>query len=80
MSEQKIDEAIGLLREIRDNQRAQLEASKQYFERAKQIQDRSEELQAKSSAIMDRGRAMLAIIIPVVIALIVYVSWLLFRR
>ena len=80
MSEEKIDEAIGLLREIRDGQRAQIEASREYFERAKRIQDRSEQIQAKSASLMKAGRLVIAIVLPVVIVLIAYVSWLIFRR
>jgi hypothetical protein len=82
-----------LLAEIRDNQaeqlarqrealefqRSQLELVKRQAERAERIQDRAEELQAKSAGIVTTARRSLAFVLPVVILLIVYLSWLLFR-
>jgi len=50
------------------------------FERTERIQDRAEKLQAKSADIVGIARKILLVIVPVVIALIVYVSWLIFRR
>ncbi len=82
-----------LLGQIRDNQEKQLErqaealgmqkqqceiASRQ-VERAGKLQDRAEELQARGMGIMKTARRSIAIVLPVVILLIAYLSWLLFR-
>jgi hypothetical protein len=82
-----------LLEEIRDNQAAQLarqaealalqkeqfELIRRQAERAAKIQDRAEELQARGMGIMKTARRSLALVLPVVIVLIVYVSWLILR-
>lgn len=68
-----------LLEQIRDNQVAQLELVKRQAERTERIQDRAEELQAKSAGIVTTARRSLAFLLPLVILLIVYVSWLIFR-
>ena len=52
---------------------------KRQAERAERIQDRAEELQAKSAGIVKSARRSLAVILPVVVVLIVYISWLIFR-
>lgn len=43
-------------------------------------QDRAEELQTRGMGIMKTARRSLAVVLPIVFALIVYLSWLLFRR
>ena len=48
-------------------------------ERAEKIQDRAEELQERSAGIMTAARRSLAIVLPVVVLLIVYLTWLIFR-
>ena len=68
-----------LLEQIRDNQAETLALVKRQAERAERIQDRAEELQAKSAGIVKTARRSLAVILPIVIVLIVYLSWLLFR-
>ena len=70
---------VAVLEQIRDNQAETLALVKRQAERAERIQDRAEELQAKSAGIVKTARRSLAIILPVVIVLIVYLSWLLFR-
>jgi uncharacterized membrane protein (DUF106 family) len=84
---------VRLLEEIRDNQAAQLarqaealalqkeqfELIRRQAERSEKIQDRAEELQARGMGIMKTARRSLAIVLPVVIVLIVYVSWLILR-
>ncbi len=83
-----------LLEEIRDNQNIQLERQaealtlqKQQFELVREqytktlrIQDRAEALQNKSAQIVAASRKILMVVIPVIAVLLVYVSWLLFRR
>jgi len=93
MDEDDAARIAALLEQIRDNQAEQLarqrealefqkgqfELVKRQAERAEKIQDRAEELQAKSAGIVKTARRSLAIVLPVVVVLIVYLSWLLFR-
>ena len=82
-----------LLEQIRDNQATQLarqaealalqkdqfELIRRQAERAEKIQDRAEELQTRGMGIMKTARRTLAFVLPVVILLIAYLSWLIFR-
>ncbi|MSQ91899.1 MAG: hypothetical protein EXR87_03050 [Gammaproteobacteria bacterium] len=82
-----------LLQQIRDNQATQLERQAEalalqkeqldlmrvQFERAARLQDRAEELQTRGMGIMTTARRSLAVVLPIVILLIIYLSWLLFR-
>jgi uncharacterized membrane protein (DUF106 family) len=77
---------LALLEQLRDNQAAALAMQKEQFElvrrqvgRTERIQDRAEELQAKGMGIMNTARRSLAFVLPVVIILIIYLSWLIFR-
>jgi len=70
---------VELLEQIRDNQATQLELVRRQFERAERLQDRAEELQVRGMGIMKTARRSIAIMLPVVILLIIYLSWLLFR-
>ena len=77
---------MALLEQIRDNQAAALAMQKEQFElvrrqveRTERIQDRAEELQVRGMGIMKTARRSLAFVLPVVILLILYLSWLIFR-
>ncbi|MGH8198244.1 MAG: hypothetical protein ACRETI_08735 [Steroidobacteraceae bacterium] len=77
---------VTLLEQVRDNQAAMLTLQKEQFElvrrqaeRAERIQDRAEELQSRGMGIMKTARRSLAIVLPIVILLIVYLSWLIVR-
>lgn len=86
-------EVAELLREIRDAQRAQLakqdEAlrlqreqfalTQRQVERAERIQDRAEQLQAGSAQIMGVARKTLFALLPILVVLIAYVTWLILR-
>ena len=72
-------EQLARQREALEFQKSQFELVKRQAERAEKIQDRAEELQAKSAGIVKSARRSIAFILPVVIALIVYLSWLIFR-
>lgn len=86
-------EQIDLLREIRDNQKLQLERQaealaiqkeqfeifKKQMEQTQRIQDRAEKLQDKSAQIIGGARKLFVFIVPILILLILYVSWLMFR-
>lgn len=60
-------------------QKDQFELVKRQSERTERIQDRAEELQAKGAGIVKTARRSIAVILPVVFLLIIYLSWLLFR-
>jgi len=94
MSEIDTQRLVSVLEEIRDNQRLQLERQAEALalqreqfalvqkqqERAERIQDRAEAIQAKSAQLVAGSRKVFTVVIPIIIALIVYLSWLLFRR
>ncbi|MGD2137457.1 MAG: hypothetical protein PVF08_04310 [Gammaproteobacteria bacterium] len=83
----------GLLREIRENlqiqiagqsealelQRKNYELVKRQFERAERIQDRAERIQDSGARLVAVARKSVFIVIPILVVLIVYVSWLLFN-
>ena len=87
------EQLVKLLGEIRDNQvlqlerqaealemqRRQLEIVEKQMQRAEKIQDRAELLQEKGTQMMGIARKALLIILPVVIFLVIYLSWLIFR-
>jgi uncharacterized membrane protein (DUF106 family) len=72
-------EQIARQREALEFQKSQFELVKRQAERTERIQDRAEELQAKGAGIVKSARRSIAFILPVVIALIIYLSWLIFR-
>jgi len=90
--EQDQDTLRRILEEIRDDQRkllaqnerllelarGELELIKRQHERANQIQDRAEALQARSEGLVGGAKKAFYVIIPILFALLVYVSWLLF--
>jgi uncharacterized membrane protein (DUF106 family) len=85
---------LSVLEEMRDNQKLQLERQaealaaqretlalvKRQTERAERLQDRAEQIQEKSAKMVAAGRRVMAIVLPLVIVLIAYLSWLLFAR
>lgn len=87
-------EILATLQDIRDNQRRQLERQEEsmkiqreqfalateQFEKAKKLQDRAESIQAKSADIVEKGRKAVAVILPVLILLVGYLTWIMFRR
>jgi len=87
------DEKLTVLQDIRRDQQAlldgqkeslkiqreQLEMARIQFERAEKLQDRAEHLHDKGAQMMQTARRVLAVILPIVIALVIYLSWLIFR-
>ena len=81
-----------LLQEIRDDQRSllaqnqqmldqsreQFELVKRQYERSERIQDRAEALQSRGEFLVGGAKKAFIVIIPILIALLVYVSWLIF--
>jgi len=86
-------EIVTLLREIRHQQQVQLEVQQEalvmqreqfqmarsQFERAEKLQQKAENLQNSGALMMKSARRVLAIILPLVIALVIYLGWLLLR-
>jgi uncharacterized membrane protein (DUF106 family) len=72
-------EQLARQREALELQKSQFELVRRQAERTERIQDRAEELQSRGAGLVKAARRSLAVLIPLVIALIVYVSWLIFR-
>jgi hypothetical protein len=84
---------VRLLTEIRDAQKLQvarqdeaLKLQREQFaifqrqaERAERLQDRAEKMQDKSAQVIGTARKALFVVLPILILLIGYVSWLMFR-
>lgn len=86
MEPQDTARLISLLERMHANQEAALAVQKEQFEmfrrqveRTERIQDRAEEMQARGMGIMKTARRSLAIVLPIVILLIAYLTWLIFR-
>ena len=74
------------LRAIRANQEQQmkaqeeaLEMQRRQFERAEKLQERAEKLQDAGASTVTLARRALVVILPVVLFLVAYLSWLMFR-
>jgi len=61
-------------------QREQAEMARKQFERAEKLQDRAEALQARGAQVITVARRAVTIVVPVLVLLIIYVSWLMFFR
>lgn len=80
MNDQDAQRIIHILEEIRDNQKLQFSLVQKQHDRTDRIQDRAEQIQAKSAQLVAGSRKAMLIILPVILVLIVYVSWLMFHR
>lgn len=83
---EKLDRIARLLEEIRDGQKAQLQRQadtlalqKEQFERTHKLQERAEAIQDRSARLVGRVQRFVPFAMAVVVILIGYVSWLLFR-
>ena len=86
-------ETVTLLRDIRDQQRLQLERqsealamqrehyeiAKRQFERAERLQERAEQLQVRSAGVVAFARKLLWVILPLIGFLVVILFWILLR-
>ena len=79
MEPDDVKRMTGLLEQIRDQQAQLLEIARRQAERTERIQDRAEALQEKGAGMMTAARRVLAVVLPVVVLLIAYLSWLIFR-
>ncbi|HEY7683215.1 MAG TPA: hypothetical protein VH879_11275 [Gemmatimonadales bacterium] len=94
MDDSDVQKLLRLLEEIRDGQRLQLERQAEALtlqrqqltlvqsqaDRAERIQDRAERIQATSASLVGTARKATIILLPIIIVLILYLSWLLFNR
>ncbi|MDH3655353.1 MAG: hypothetical protein OEN21_13860 [Myxococcales bacterium] len=90
MDKNDVDRLAGLLGEIRDGQRQQLERqeealsiqrehfeiAKTQYDRANAINDRAERIQAKSAALIDRSGRVFKVLLPIVAVLLGVAIWL----
>jgi uncharacterized membrane protein (DUF106 family) len=93
VNDQDANQMIRILEEIRDNQKLQLKQQAEIHElqrdqlgiaqkqndRTERIQDRAELIQAKSAQLVAGSRKAMLVILPVILVLIAYVSWLFFH-
>lgn len=93
MSNPEFQQLEAILKDIRDNQKRQLERQTEALalqreqfaliqkqaERHERIQDRAESIQTKGAQMVAVARKTLFLLLPIVILLIIYVSWLIFR-
>jgi hypothetical protein len=94
MDDSDVTKCLRLLEQIRDGQSLQLERQaealtlqreqlavvQRQIERTERIQDRAERLQAVSVRLVRAARIATAVLLPLILVLILYVSWLLFHR
>jgi len=94
MSDSNTERVVAILEEIRDNQRLELERQaealslqrEQYafiqtqHERLTRIQDRAEAIQEKSAQLVAGSRKAIAVVLPIIILLVIYLTWLLLHR
>ena len=86
MNDQDTQRLIQVLEEIRDNQKLQLKLQSEshamvqkQHDRTDRIQDRAEQIQAKSAQLVAGSRKAMMVILPIILVLVVYVSWLFFH-
>lgn len=94
MSESRqTDEMVSLLKEIRDNQAKQLEVQseavnmqreqfrmfKDQYDKTSKLTGRAEDVQEKARLLMDKAGKVFAIILPILIVAIGYLTWLMLR-
>ena len=93
MNDQESQLLATLLKEIRDNQKLQLDRQTEVLQlqreqfalvqkqadRHERVQDRAENIQARSAQMVAVARKTLFLILPIITILIIYVSWLIFR-
>ena len=91
--EERFEKVARLLEELRDNQRTQLERQaealalqKKQFELVLQqhdktvaIQNRAESIQERGAQLVTAARRLFPAVLGVIIVLIAYVTWLIFR-
>lgn len=86
-------EILDTLKEIRSNQEQQLEGMRKslqmqreqfemartQFDRADRLNERAEKIQETSARMVGSARKALVVILPIIVFLVIYLSWLIFR-
>ena len=80
MNDQDTQRIIQILEEIRDNQKLQSALVQKQHDRTERIQDRAEQIQNKSAQLVAGSRKTMMVILPIILVLILYVSWLMLSR
>lgn len=92
MDKADVERLAGLLGEIRDGQRQQLEwhqeavsiqrehfeIAKTQYDRANAINDQAERIQAKSAALIDRSGRVFKVVVPIIVLLLGVATWMAF--
>lgn len=93
MNDNDSQKVVRLLEEIRNNQNVQLERQlealaiqreqfaifQRQADRAERIQEKAEKLQDRSAQMVGGARKVLSVVLPIIIVLVIYLSWLIFR-
>ena len=93
VNDQDAQQIMHILEEIRENQKLQLKQqadaltlqreqfaiTQKQTDRTERIQDSAEQIQAKSAQLVSGSRKAMLVILPVILILIGYVSWLFFH-
>lgn len=74
------EEALSMQRQALELQREMAQLTKSQFARAEAIQTRAEQLQDRSAEMIAGARRVLKIVLPIILILVAYLSWLIFRR
>jgi hypothetical protein len=76
---ERLDRVVRLLEEIRDGQRETLALQREQASKSQTLQARAEALQESSAGLIGRVQKFVPFAMLIVVILIIYVSWLLFR-
>jgi len=94
MTEQQFNQLLQIVEEMRDDarkaismqeesltiQKEHFAMAKSQFDAAERLQAKAEQLQGRSSQLITASHRFLKTLIPVAIALLAYVTWLIFFR
>ena len=83
---EKTDDQVKILSEMRDLQRESLALSreqfamaKKQFERAEALHTRAEKIQERSESMLSGARKAMVVIVPIIVVSLLYLTWLIFR-
>jgi uncharacterized membrane protein (DUF106 family) len=76
---ESLERIARLLEEIRDGQKEALTLHREQAQKTQKLQERAEALQDRSARLVGRIQRFVPVAMVVVVILIVYVSWLIFR-
>ncbi|HEU5191864.1 MAG TPA: hypothetical protein VFX14_19420 [Methylomirabilota bacterium] len=76
---ERLERIARLLEEIRDGPRETLALQREHAQKTQALQARAEALQDRSARLIGRAQKFVPFAMLIVVMLIIYVSWLLFR-